>query len=91
MKRRCTARHNSDVDSLHFVVKHYFVPYPCTNERTIHIKAIFYLRKQVFRLWVQSDYKLYFGGENLMMNSSWLICPVCGGKTRDQIRSQSSS
>ena len=21
-----------------------------------------------------------------MMNSSWLICPVCGGKTRDQIR-----
>ena len=26
-----------------------------------------------------------------MMNSSWLICPVCGGKTRDQIRSQSSS
>ncbi|MGN8806967.1 MULTISPECIES: cysteine-rich KTR domain-containing protein [unclassified Blautia] len=25
-----------------------------------------------------------------MMNSSWLICPVCGGKTRDQIRSQSS-
>ena len=21
-----------------------------------------------------------------MMNNSWLICPVCGGKTRDQIR-----
>lgn len=21
-----------------------------------------------------------------MMKSSWLICPVCGGKTRDQIR-----
>ena len=21
-----------------------------------------------------------------MMNSSWLICSVCGGKTRDQIR-----
>ena len=31
-------------------------------------------------------YQLYFGGEDLMKESNWLICPICGGKTRDQVR-----